>query len=138
MDDWSRYEQERAREDAEIANIPNKVQRIGHMLLTNRALATALLQMHSDHAKYADVCEFLDKRVRVMVEKAISIRVPEEPSFAHDDDDDIEEEDYPPPWEGDPEATCYGKTQKGDACTKRGAYSHEGTAYCAKHFPHST
>ena len=33
MDDWNKYAQERAREDAEIANIPNKVQRIGHMLL---------------------------------------------------------------------------------------------------------
>jgi len=57
------YEQK----EAELAAFPNLVEKAARTMLANRALAAALLQLDSNPKKYADICRFLDDRVKDVV-----------------------------------------------------------------------
>lgn len=135
---WSDNERRRARDDARVANFPHEVHRIAHLLLTNRALAAALLHMDANAHRYAEIGNFLDQHARSLVEQAIAMRIPEAPSYPErESEEDLPREDQPVPWDGDAQAVCVGKTQKGNTCTRRAKHSHRGLPYCTSHYPFS-
>ena len=115
-------------EDAQLARYPALAEEAARMLLTNRALATALIQLHSNHGRYAELCRFLDDKVAAMVDEAVRFQL-NEPSGDESEDDGI------PAWSGDP-AVCAGTTQKGKACTRPGTLDHDGKPFCSQHYPY--
>ena len=115
-------------EDAQLARYPALAEEAARILLTNRALATALIQLHSNHGRYADLCRFLDERVAAMVEEAVRFEL-HEPSSDESEDDGITT------WSAEP-ATCAGVTQKGKACTRPGTLDHNGKPFCSRHYPY--
>ncbi len=107
------------REDAELANLPYLVETVARLMVVNRALATALLQLDTNPQQYADICELLDGRVRSLVENAAKSDF-ESPKLQPLWEESFEK------WTGDAAAICVGKTQKGSLCTKRAFLSKEG------------
>jgi len=108
------YELERSK----VASFPHLVETAARTMLNNRALSVALLQLDSDHARYADICRFLDGRVMAMVESARKLPPPpEEPP---------ERDDCMETWHG-AEVRCAGRTQNGMPCNAR--------PYCRRHHP---
>jgi hypothetical protein len=117
------------REDAELANFPYLVETVARLMVVNRALVTALLQLDANPQRYADICELLDGRVRNLVENAAKADI-ESPKPQPGLEESFEE------WTGDAAAICVGKTQKGSLCTKRASFSKEGQPYCRAHYPY--
>lgn len=136
MSDWNEYKMRQAREDARIANFPYTVQHVAHVLLTNRALAATLLHLDTDVKHYADICNFLDHRVQLLVEKAMAVNIPEPPQ-SDDGPEHLSEDDEPKSLSSEERRICVGLTQKGKPCTTRARYEHAGTPYCAVHYPYS-
>ena len=113
-------------ENAQLARYPALAEEAARMLLMNRALATALIQLHSNHSRYVDLCRFLDDKVAAMVDEAIRFEL-HEPSEGS-------EEEEPPKWTGQP-ATCAGKTLKGSPCTKPSTLEQDWQPFCSRHYP---
>jgi hypothetical protein len=57
-------------EDAQLAHYPRLAEEAARTLLTNRALATAPIQLRTNHTRYTELCDFLDRKVVAMVEDA--------------------------------------------------------------------
>ena len=109
-------------EEAQLTRYPALAEEAARMLLINRALATALIQLHSNHGRYVDLCRFLDDKVAAIVETAVRFEL-------HEPSDESEDEE-PPEWTGQP-ATCAGKTLKGSPCTRPGTLEHDGQPFCS-------
>jgi hypothetical protein len=126
MDDFN---QRWAEEKAKLANLPNVVERAATLLLTNRALAVALLQLDTNISKYSDIRDFLDAKILSTVEQSLSA----EALNIDEPEDDTEEI---PAWKGKPGTPCSGVTLKGVHCRSRGVYEHDGKPFCKSHYPY--
>jgi hypothetical protein len=118
-------------EDARLAHYPTLLVEAAQTLLTNRALATALIQLHTNHNRYAELCNFLDRQIAGLVEKAARF---EWKDLAEDDSDDYLDDELSE-WVGGP-AECVGHTQKGKPCNKPGRLAHDGQPFCSMHYPY--
>jgi hypothetical protein len=127
-----------AKEDMDVAAYPHLVEVVAREALSCRALSAALLQL-TGSARYHDIGQFLDRRAACAIEQAVGLLAQydlSERTCNADDEDDGQDEPECETWTGEAGAVCVGRTQKDKPCTRRGAYSHDGKAYCPGHYPY--